>query len=222
MHVVIISAATRPQAKSNTAKIIAAFRQGYDQGGNTSEVWYLSDRKQWEGASAVFAANTNILIAFPLYVENVPGILLEFLSGLQAKAQPGTRLAFLCQGGFPEAVQSRCCEAYLETLPAQLGCVYAGTLIKGDMFSVSLMDETNRQKLLLPFTEMGAYFARTGAFDKTTVDRFAAPEVMPQKQIRSFNLIGRYISRFFLNRIAKSLGCEERLDAKPYQASVKR
>lgn len=221
MHLTIISAATRPQAKSNTAKIIASFRQGYEKDGNTSEVWYLSDRKQWKSATAAFEASTNTLIAFPLYVENVPGILLEFLSGLKPKTQPGTRLAFLCQGGFPEAAQSRCCEAFLETLPAKLGCVYAGTLIKGDMFGVSLVDEENRQKMLSPFIEMGEYFARTGAFDKPTVDRFASPEVMPQNQIHSFNFIGRHVSRFFLNRIAKGMGCKERLDAKPYEEFVR-
>lgn len=221
MHLVIISAATRPQTKSNTAKIIAAFRQGYKQNGDTSELWYLSDRRQWKSAADAFEENTNILIAFPLYVESVPGILLEFLSGLKAKTQPGTKLAFICQGGFPEAAQSRCCEAFLETLPAKLGCVYAGTLIKGDMFGVSLVDEKNRQKMLLPFTEIGKYFSQTGEFDKPTADRFASPETMPQNKIRSYNLIGRHISRFFMNRIAKGMGCKGRLDAKPYNDFIK-
>lgn len=220
MHLIIISAATRPQTKSNTAKIIAAFQQGYEQQGNTSEVWYLSDRKQWKSAAAAFEASTEILIAFPLYVENVPCILLEFLSGLKVKEQLGTKIAFLCQGGFPEAAQSRCCEAYLETLPMQLGCAYGGTLIKGDMFGVSLVDEKNRQKMLSPFTEMGKHFARTGIFDKPTVDSFAAPEVMSPKKIRAFNLIGRHVSRFFMNRIAKGLGCNEPLDTKPYSDFV--
>lgn len=100
MHLVIISGAARPQRMSNTAKIIEVFRKGYEETGNTTEVWYLSNRNQWPEAKAA--------------------------------------------GGFPEASQSRCCEKYLETLPAQLGCVYAGTLIKGDMFGVSLMDEKNR------------------------------------------------------------------------------
>lgn len=147
MHLVIISGAARPQAKSNTAKIIAAFQKGYAESGNTTEVYYLSDRRQWAAAEKAFQENTNILIALPLYVENIPGILLEFLSGLQPKKTPGTRLAFLLQGGFPEASQSRCCEAFLEALPPQLGCAYAGTLIKGDMFGVGLMDEKNREKM---------------------------------------------------------------------------
>ena len=93
MHLVIISGAARPQSKSNTAKVIAAFQKGFEESGNTTEVWYLSDRHQWESAADAFARNDRILIAFPLYVENIPGILLEFLSGLRPKQTPGTKLA---------------------------------------------------------------------------------------------------------------------------------
>ena len=221
MHLVIISGATRPQSKSNTAKVIAAFQRGIEENGNTTEVWYLSDRRQWKRAANAFEQNERILIAFPPYVENIPGILLEFLSGLTPKQAPGTKLAFLIQGGFPEASQSRCCEAFLETLPAQLGCEYAGTLIKGDMFGTSRVDEKTREKMLAPFTQMGRTFAQTGSFEKTAVDAFAGPEYMPEKQIRMYNLVGKHISRFFMGRIAKKLGCKEKLDARPYGCAVK-
>ena len=221
MHLVIISGATRPQSKSNTAKVIAAFQKGFEENGNTTEVWYLSDRRQWKRAANAFEQNERILIAFPLYVENIPGILLEFLSGITPKQAPGTKLAFLIQGGFPEASQSRCCEAFLETLPAQLGCDYAGTLIKGDMFGTSLVDEKNREKMLAPFTQMGRIFAQIGCFEKTAVDAFAGPEYMPEKQIRMYNLVGKHISRFFMGRIAKRLGCKEKLDARPYERATR-
>ena len=221
MHLVIISGAARPRARSNTAKIIAAFQKGYEEGGNTTEVWYLSDHSQWAGAAQAFERGDNLLIALPLYVENIPGILLEFLSGLKPKTMPGTKLAFLLQGGFPEASQSRCCEAYLETLPAQLGCEYAGTLLKGDLFGLSLTDEKSRGKMLAPFTEMGRYYAKTGYFDKPAVDKFAAPEYMPQGQIRMYNLVFKHISRFLMGGIAKKLGCKEKLDAQPYRDCCK-
>ena len=220
MHLVVISGAARPRTKSNTAKIIAAFRKGYEESGNTTEVWYLSDHSQWAGAAQAFERGDNLLIALPLYVENIPGILLEFLSGLKPKTMPGTKLAFLLQGGFPEASQSRCCEAYLETLPAQLGCEYAGTLLKGDLFGLSLTDEKSRGKMLAPFTEMGRYYAKTGYFDKPAVDKFATPEYMPQGQIRMYNLFFKRISRFFMGAIAKKLGCRDRLDARPYEACL--
>lgn len=221
MHFVIISGATRPQSKSNTAKVIAAFQKGFEENGNTTEVWYLSDRRQWKRAANAFEQNDHILIAFPLYVENIPGILLEFLSGLTPKQAPGTKLAFLIQGGFPEASQSRCCEAFLETLPAQLGCDYAGTLIKGDMFGTSLVDEKNRKKMLAPFTQMGRTFAQTGSFEKAAVDAFAGPEYMPEKQIRMYNRVGKHISRFFMGHIARKLGCKEKLDARPYERATR-
>ena len=35
MHLVIISGATRPQSKSNTAKVIAAFQKGFEENGST-------------------------------------------------------------------------------------------------------------------------------------------------------------------------------------------
>ena len=216
MHLVILSGAARPQSGSNTAKIIAAFRRGYEESGNTAEVWYLADREQWPGAAQAFAGHDNVLIALPLYVENIPGILLEFLSGLQPKTEHGTKLAFLLQGGFPEASQSRCCEKFLETLPAKLGCANGGTLIRGDMFGLGLMDEKNRQKLLAGFADMGRHYAQTGRFDEQTVSRFAGPEYLTEKQIRMFNRFGRPVQRIFMSCMARKMGCRERLDAKPY------
>lgn len=221
MHLVIISGATRPQSKSNTAKVIDAFKQGFEENDNTTEVYYLSDRKQWESASKAFENNELILIAFPLYVENVPGILLEFLSGLSYKKTSGTKLAFLIQGGFPEASQSRCCESFLKTLPTQFGCDYAGTLIKGDMFGTGLVDNKTRAKMISPFIEMGRTFARCGCFEKPAADAFCAPEYMTEKQIRSYNRVGKHVSRFFMGRIAKKLGCAEKLDSKPYENFLK-
>ena len=221
MHLVIISGATIPQSKSNTAKVIAAFQKGFEENGNTTEVWYLSDRRQWKRAANAFEQNDHILIAFPLYVESIPGILLEFLSGITPKQAPGTKLAFLIQGGFPEASQSRCCEAFLETLPAQLGCEYAGTLIKGDMFGTSRVDEKTREKMLAPFTQMGRTFAQIGCFEKSAVDAFAGPEYMPEKQIRMYNRVGKHISRFFMGHIARKLGCKEKLDARPYERATR-
>lgn len=217
MHLVIISGAARPQSKSNTAKIVDSFRRGVEAEGSTCEIWFLSDRRQWSGAAEAFANHRHILVALPLYVESLPGILLEFLSGLTPKNGSGSRMAFLLQGGFPEASQSRCCEAYLETLPAQLGCEYAGTLIKGDMFGLGLVGEKNREKMLAPFVEMGRLFAQSGRFEKSAVDAFAAPEYLPKRQIWKYNLFGQHISRLLMPVIAKKLGCRGRLDARPLE-----
>ena len=83
MHLVIINASPRVEAKSNTARIIRTLVRGYEESGNTTEVWHLSDKKQWTGAKEAYEKNSNILFALPLYVESVPGIMLEFLETLR-------------------------------------------------------------------------------------------------------------------------------------------
>ena len=55
-----------------------------------------------------------------------------------------------------------------------------------------------------PFAEMGRYYAGTGYFDKQTVDQFAAPEYLPEKEIRMFNRVGRPVQRVFMGRMAKN------------------
>ena len=61
--------------------------RGFEKDGNTAEVWHLSDKKQWKNAKEAYEKNINILFAIPLYVENVPGIMLEFLETLQPKKE---------------------------------------------------------------------------------------------------------------------------------------
>ena len=124
MHLVVINGSPRTEKKSNTAKIITSFLRGFKTEGNTSEVWHLSDREQWASAMTAYHNNEYILIAFPLYVENLPGILMEFIEKLNfdndIMKEHKKKIAFLVQGGFAEASQLRCCEAYLEKLPEYL------------------------------------------------------------------------------------------------------
>lgn len=216
MHLTIISGAARPKSKSNTAKIIEAFCKGFQDNGNTTEVWYLSDRRQWNMARNAFTENTDILFALPLYVENVSGIMLEFLESLSPKGQSGTRLSFIVQGGFPEASQSRCCENFLKTLPGKLGCEYGGTFIRGDMFGVGLLGNRLGAKMVAPFIDIGRSFGQYGYFDQSIISRYSSPEYLSEKQIRQSEKWGKYVQKWFMNIIAKRLGCAGKLDAKPY------
>lgn len=216
MRLTVISGAARPQSKSNTAKIIGAFCQGFEAGGNTTKVWYLSDRRQWDSARAALRTEENLLIALPLYVENVPGILLEFLEGAAADAPPqaGGTLSFLLQGGFPEASQSRCCERFLETLPGKLGRAYGGTFIHGEMFGLGLLGEKRAKAMLKPFAEAGRRFAKIGSFQGSDFAGLSSPEYLSEKQIRQFQRL-RLVEKCLLIVVAKRLGCKTRLDARP-------
>ena len=216
MHLVIINASPRVEAKSNTARIIRTFLKGFEKDGNTAEVWHLSDKKQWENAKEAYEKNSNILFAIPLYVENIPGIMLEFLETLQPKKEAGTKMSFILQSGFAEASQLRCGEAYLEILPSYFNCEYNGTLIKGDNFAQAWLPEKQENKMVAHYEKMGLSFAQKGTFDKEEVNKFAAPEYFSKKQIRLFNCIN-WLQKMMFRHIAKKNGCKRPLDDKPHQ-----
>ena len=217
MHLVIINCSPRIAAKSDTEAMIAAFRKGFEQGRNTSELWHLSKRGEWKNAWDAFADNEHILFALPLYVENVPGILLEFLQSLHPKSVLGTKVAFLIQGGFEEAAQASCAKAYVETLPGYLGCDYAGTLTRGGLFCVNLLPEKMSRGIIAPFENAGREFAKAGCFSEEYAKAFAGPERFSKEEIRKYELLGCHLSKLMMGRIARKLGCREKLDAQPYQ-----
>lgn len=218
MHLVIINTSPRVKEKSNTTTIIKAFLRGYEKEGNTSEVYYLSDRKQWDSARKAFDVNENILFAVPLYVENVPGIMMEFLQSLTPKKNSVTKLSFILQGGFDEACQRRCGEHYLEKLPGYLGCEFAGILSRGSMFAVNFAGEEAGQKMVAPFEEMGELFRVHGDFLFDKAKKFTGKEYSSKFEMLVYRVVFCHISRFITNRLAKSLGCTEPLDARPYES----
>lgn len=220
MRLAVISCTPRPAAKSNTAKIISVFLEGFSEKGGEAEVYYLADRKAWEAARRAFYENDLVLFAMPLFVEAAPGLFLEFLEGLAPKAYPEgaqrTKAAFLLQGGFAEASQLWCGESYLEQLPAYLNCDYAGTLIKGNMFGVSLVEGKARAGMLAPFRAMGAAFAEKGCFTKEEAAAFAGPAYFSKGFIFFFTLISP-LQRLVFRQYAKKLGCRASLKARPYE-----
>ena len=221
MNLLIISCTPRMKEKSNTDKILDELKKGYESNGNTTETLYLYKRNEWEIIRKKFYENDNILFALPLYVECIPGIMAEFLESLKPKEKSNTKIGFLLQGGFGEASQLRCCESYLETLPSLLGCEYNGTLLKGDMFAVSLLDGKIRKQMVEPFYNMGKYYAQNNYFNKEVVNDFAKPEYFSKKAIFLNNVLSP-LNKLFFKIFAIKLGCKGSLNDKPYQNYVKR
>lgn len=221
MHLLIISCTPRAKSKSNTDKIIKEFAKGYQENGNTTEILYLSQRNEWENIRKRFYQNENILFAIPLYVECIPGIMVEFLESLTSKKDDKTKIGFLLQGGFAEASQLRCCESYLETLPSIIGGSYNGTLLKGDMFATSLINGKMREQLVQPFYEMGKYYAKNNYFQKEVINEFAKPEYFSKRFILLMNILSP-LKKVFFRIFARKLGCKKSLSDRPYQKYVRK
>lgn len=216
MRLTVINCSPRIKAKSNTEIILEHFLRGYCENGNTAEVWHLSDRNEWESAAKAFAEAEELLLAVPLYVENIPGVMMEFLEQLSPRVKPA-RMSFILQGGFPEAAQLSCGKRFLEALPEKLGCTYGGTLIKGNMFGMRLVPEEFAKADLEKYIGAGHHFAENGGFAAEYAREFGGAERMPRSEALQFMLIGRVMQRIYMPKIAKEMGCNQKLTYKAYK-----
>ena len=216
MHVVVMNGSPRAKKYSNTDKIIEAFGKGLMKSGSTYELYTLSDKKVWDAAREAFYSHTRILIALPLYVECIPGLLLEFLETLHKKEEAGTRIDFILQSGFAEGCQLRCGEDFLKMLPKELNCSYGSCLVKGDNFGIRISDEKQRRQILDPYEKMGELYGENATFDNEEARKFTGPErfFLPIRMMLSF--IFKTFARKRFDTVAKSWGCTRPLDDRPY------
>ena len=215
-HLVIINGSPRVAKFSNTDKIIHSFVKGLEGTGITWELHNLSNRKEWDAAREAFLSHERILIAFPLYVECIPSLMLEFLESLPSERRQPAQLSFLLHGGMDEGFEFRFCERILQGLPAQFGCRFGGTLIHGGSFGIRTREDAVKAKIVAPYEKMGRLFAQNGNFLTPEAKKFTGPEQYPW-------LVRKMVSLLFLKKVnkgfedfAKSWGCTRPLDDKPY------
>jgi multimeric flavodoxin WrbA len=215
-HLIIINGSPRVAKFSNTDKIIHSFAKGLEEAGITWELHNLSNRKEWDAAREAYLSYEHTLFAFPLYVECVPSLMLEFIETLPTERQQPCELSFLLHGGMDEGNEFRFCERFLKGLPAQLGCNYGGTLIHGGSFRIRTAPTDQVEKMVTPYVEMGRLFAQKGNFLTPEATKFAGPEQYPW-------LLRKMVSLLFLKKVneefdnfSKDWGCTRPLDDKPY------
>ncbi|MCQ2524078.1 MAG: hypothetical protein MJ123_07015 [Lachnospiraceae bacterium] len=215
MHVVIINGSPRVEKYSNTEKIIDAFSEGLSEMEVEFERYAISDRNIWEKARDAYVNNTKIVIALPLYVECIPGLLLEFLETLPKK-DSNTQVSFILQSGFAEASQLRCGEAFLEKLVNYLGVSYGGTLVKGDNFGIRLSSGEALLKQTSPYREMGKVYVSENGFNCEQARKFAGPEYFPLYIRLMLQFIFKTFAKKRFLEAAKSWGADKPLEYRPW------
>ena len=219
-HIVIINGSPRVQKFSNTDKIIKSFTQGLESEGISHELYSLSNRSEWDKAREAFMNNTQIIIALPLYVECVPGTLLEFLTTISTERKQPAQISFILHGGFEEGHQLRLGEKFLQSLPAQLGCTYGGSLIKGGTFALRMRDneyiKKMTQKMLDSYATMSKLFAQSNNFMFPEAKKFTGHEKNPWIFALLFKLFFKRLVKKNFERFAKAWGCTRPLDDKVY------
>lgn len=214
MHVVIINGSPRVEKHSNTNKIIDAFGKGLTDSGVTYEKYAISRRESWDDIRDAYMKNSEIVLALPLYVECVPGLLLEFLETLPQK-NGDTRISYILQSGFAEGAQLRCGEAFLIKLTKQLRLTYGGTLVKGDNFGIRVMDAAVAEKMVSPYTAMGVAYVDNHGFDSDAARKFTGPETFKLPARIMLGLMFKTAAKRMFDKVARSWGCTVPLDYRP-------
>ena len=115
------------------------------------------------------------------------------------------------QGGFAEGCQYRCGEQFLKKLPGYLGCSYGGCLVKGDNFSIRLLNKEQQEKATKPYERMGEVFAIEHNFYGREARDFTGAEYYSLPERIMVGMAFRTIVRRIFNRAAKSWGCKDKL-----------
>lgn len=219
MHLVIINATPTHPSKSNTVRYTEEFLKGFYHQGGTTEIYYLSDRAQWNHAISAFFHGKNILFSLPLYNAMIPGIMMEFLEELSAflssctYTNPKRYVAFLLQSGFPESIHRQCCEQYLKNLPQKLCSEYSGILSHGNTFQIPFASNSS---ISLSYERMGELFADNGCtFFFPEAKLFNTPTYIASEEAHVYNRI----FRFFCQHTAQACGSVFPLDHKPYETN---
>ena len=93
--------------KSNTSVLLKHFLNGFqNNGGELESIDYLIQEKNIKEQVANFKSAENILLAFPLYVDSVPGMVKKFIEEVGNFNGEGKHILFFVHSGFPEGIHS--------------------------------------------------------------------------------------------------------------------
>ncbi len=207
--------------KSNTAILLEHFLKGFmETEGNSYELEYIVNNKDEGKLVKMFKDASNVILAFPLYADCMPGIVKSFIESLKPLCgkQDNPSIGFMVQGGFPEAYHSRFVEHYLEKLAKRLNCHFVGCIVKGGIEGIQVMPQSMTKKIFNYIYGLGKIYGKLGKFDEELLKKLAKPEHL--------SALGRLFSRFanlsgiahiYWNKQLKENNAFEKRFDKPYE-----
>lgn len=209
-----------PRGKeSNTAILLEHFLKGFmETEANSYELEYIAD-KEIEKLVEMFKNASNVILAFPLYTDCMPGIVKTFIDSLKhlCGKQDNPSIGFIVQGGFPEAYQSRFVERYLKKLAKRLNCHYTGCAVKGGIEGTRMMPQFMTRKIFNSFYEIGRIYGNSGRFNEELLKKLAKPEHLSllSRLFFRFAMLTGMAHIYWNKQLKKNKAFEKRFD-KPY------
>lgn len=220
MRLSIINGSPRG-VSSNTGKLLESFTKGFlETEGNSFEIFHsIKDRPDFAAEKEMFLGAERLLIAFPLYVDAMPGSvkeLIESLEPLKGK-NPSLKLMFMTQCGFPETHHTRFVERYCEKLARRLGCLYSGSICKGGCEGLTVQPPVLVEKVFRKFYELGKIYGETGELDTVTLAKLAHPENLTPENLKQ---VIPMVNNFLWDGLIKKNNALDKSFDKPYGGNL--
>jgi multimeric flavodoxin WrbA len=165
---------------SNTQLLLGHFQKGFESsGGEITTTDLLIQEKDIEKHIQHFKTAENILLAFPLYVDSVPGIVKMFIEQIGNFDGTGKKIFFIVHSGFPEGIHSEGVLRYLELLVKRWNMTNQGTILKPGSEGIRMRPDSRNKKLYMHLEQLGRGCAKTGSLDKKIIDRMKKPYRLP-------------------------------------------
>ncbi|MBN2279230.1 MAG: NAD(P)H-dependent oxidoreductase [Candidatus Marinimicrobia bacterium] len=208
------------KTQSNSDVLIQKFLDGFLDGEIKTKVNYLANQDKMREFVGKFQNAENIIIAFPLYADSMPGLVKEFFETLEntPKYRERQRLGFIIHCGFPDAVHLSALEKYLEKFSKRLGVEYLGSVIKPGSEGLRMMPEKMNIQLFSRLKKLGQHFRKTGEFDQQLLIKIAGKEKFPSILIPLIKLINQagFFNFYWNMQLKKNRVYQNRFD-KPYE-----
>lgn len=208
---------------SNTKILLEHFTRGFmETEENKVELGYLVKVDEMDELVEMFQDAEQVILAFPLYTDAMPGIVKHFIENLESlchnKNNPD--IGFIVQSGFPEPHHSRFVEKYLEKLAERLKCKYLGTVVKGGVEGIQIQPPRMTRVLFDSFYRLGLHFGKTGAFDEEIIRSLAKRENLSPALRFIFRLLGfTGLTNFYWNKQLKENKAYARRFDRPFEHS---
>ncbi len=201
----------------NTEKLLEHFIKGFlETDGNNIEIAHsIKDRPDFLKEKEMFLNSESLLIAFPLYVDAMPGSVKELFESFEPLMgkNPKLKLMFMTQCGFPETHHTRFVARYCEKLAKRLGTVFSGTICKGGCEGLTVQPPALVEKVFKRFYELGKAYGETGELDQTILAKLAHPEQLTAENLKQ---VIPMVNNFLWDGLMKKNNALENSFNKPY------
>ncbi len=203
---------------SNTKILLGHFQKGFENnGGIVVSSDFLIKEKHIEEQVQHFKEAEAILLAFPLYVDSVPGMVKNFIETIGDFDGSGKEILFLVQSGFPEAVHSEEVRNYLLLLAGRWNMKCLGVVVKPGVEGIKIMPGMMTGKLFKKMYFIGSQLAKDGEINKEILGKLARPYKLSSLRkafLKLMQLTGT--NNFYWDKnLKKNKAFEKRFDA-PY------